>query len=99
MVKVGLNIKNGSKVFKPKAGDVVIFDGEDWYITTKDDIFREYQEKMDAELAKVEAKLAEVTEKLRTELEKNEQFKREVSSQIIEISENVKKFIKLQGDK
>ena len=92
MVKVGLNIKNGSKVFKPKAGDVIIFDGKDWYVTTKDDIFREYQEKVDA-------KLTEVTEQLETERKENEEFKANISSQIVEISENVKKFIKLQGEK
>ena len=87
MVKVGLNIKNGSKIFKPKAGDVVIFDGKDWYVTTKEDIFREYEEKVDSKLAQVDEELKEM-----------EEFKQEISSQMVEMSETIKKFIKLQGD-
>ena len=88
MFKVGLEIKNGSKALKPKKGDVIIFDGKEWYVTTKDDIFREYQEKMDEKLAEIERELVELR-----------QFKREVSEQIIEMSEIVKGFVKLQGDK
>lgn len=88
MVKVGLNVKNGSKIFKPTAGDVVIYDGKDWYVTTKDDLFREYQ-------AKVNAVLLETTEKL----DKIEAFKQEISSQMLEMSEIIKKFVVLQGEK
>lgn len=88
MVKVGLSIKNGSKVFKPKAGDVIIFDGKDWYITTKDDIFKEYQDKVNAKLREVDIKLQET-----------ENFKTEISEQMVELGETIRKFINLQGDK
>jgi len=88
MVKVGLNIKNGSKVFKPKPGDVIIFDGKDWYITTKDDIFKEYQDKVNAKLREVDIKLQET-----------ENFKTEISEQMVELGETIRKFINLQGDK
>ena len=88
MVKVGLNIKNGSKAFKPKAGDVIIFDGKDWYVTTKEDIFKEYQDKVDAKLQEVDNELKEIRD-----------FKVGISQQMIELGETVKKFVNLQGDK
>ena len=87
MLKVCLEIKNGSKVLKPKSGDVIIFDGKEWYVTTKEDIFAEYQAKVNAKIQEVEAELSELR-----------QFKSEVSSQMIEMSETIKKFINYQGE-
>ena len=87
MLKVGLEIKNGSKIFKPKKGDVVIYNGKEWYVTTKEDIFKEYQDKVDAQLKEVEDAVKEL-----------ETFKAEVSSQLIEMSEIIKQFVKLQGE-
>lgn len=88
MVKVGLNIKNGSKVMKSKEGDVIIFDGKDWYVTTKDAIFKEYQEKVDAKLEQVQEKLVDM-----------ENYKKDISQQMKTMSEAIKKFVNLQGDK
>ena len=87
MVKVGLTIKNGSKVFKPKKGDMIVFDGKDWYVTTKEDIFAEYQEKVDAQLQEVQRELQELR-----------QYKGEVASQMSEMGTLVKNFIKSQGE-
>ena len=87
MVKIGLNVKNGSKIMKPKQGDVIIYDGKDWYVTTKDDIFREYQ-------SKVDDKLKEINEKLSL----MEEYKREISSQMTTMSDAIKNFIQLQGE-
>jgi len=87
MVKVGLTIKNGSKVFKPKKGDMIIFDGKDWYVTTKDDIFAEYQEKVNAKLQEVQRELQELR-----------QYKGEVASQIAKMGTLIKDFIKSQGE-
>lgn len=87
MVKICLEVKNGSKIFKPKKGDVVIYDGKDWYVTTKEDIFKEYQEKVDAKLNQVEQKLIEIR-----------QFKGEISGQMAELGSLVRDFIKSQGE-
>lgn len=87
MVKVGLTIKNGSKVFKPKKGDVIIFDGKDWYVTTKDDIFAEYQEKVNAGLQEVQRELQELR-----------RYKGEVASQMAEMGTLIRDFIKSQGE-
>lgn len=83
MVTIALNIKNGSKAFKPKPGDVIIFDGKDWYITKKEDIFREYDEKM----LKMEQKV-----------EKMEEFKAEVNEKIDKMSDIMQKFVILQNE-
>lgn len=91
-MKLVIDVKTNKKMLAPSKDNVILYDGKQWYITTKDDIFKEYQEKVDA-------KLTEVTNQLEKERKENEEFKANVSSQIVEISENVKKFIKLQGDK
>lgn len=88
MVKVGLNIKNGSKIMKPKEGDVIVFDGKDWYVTTKDDIYKEYQTKVDKKIEQVDSKLLEM-----------ENYKKDISQQMKTMSEAIKKFVNLQGDK
>ena len=86
MVKVGLNIKNGSKVFKPKQGDVIIFDGKDWYVTTKEDLFREYDQKFTQKL-----------EELNEKVEEMQEFKEEISDKMIEMAGIIKDFINFQG--
>ena len=90
MVTIGLKIKNASRAMKPKKGDVIIFDGKEWYITTKEDIFKEYEEKVDKKLAEVSQKLIEIAK-----------FKQEVSENMVTMSETIKDFVKFQseGDK
>lgn len=87
-MKIALNIKNMKKAIRPANDDVIIFDGKDWYITTKETLFKEYQDKVDAKIAEVNAKIAEM-----------EAYKGEVSSQITEMAEVIKKFVKMEGDK
>jgi len=86
-MKVALNIKNMKKAIRPANDDVIIFDGKDWYITTKETLFKEYQDKVDAKIAEVNAKVAEM-----------EAFKRETSSQIAELAKVIKQFVQMEGD-
>ena len=86
-MKIGLEIKNGSKVFKPKKDDVIIFDGKDWYVTTKNDIFEEYQNKVDAKLQAVQEALESIAE-----------YKAQVSAQMVELSTIIRNFIRTQGE-
>ena len=88
-MKVILDIKNVTKIFDPEDGDVIISDGEKWYVTTKADLFREYEQKMDAKIAEINKLLKQMGE-----------FKKDVSQQIVSMGEVVKKFVVLQeGDK
>ena len=72
MVKIGFEIKNGSKAFKPKKGDVIIFDGKSWYITTKEDLLEDSYR---------------LIEECKAELENMKEFKKEVASEIKTLSD------------
>lgn len=86
-MKVALEIKNGNRLLKPRKDDIIIFDGKSWYITSKSDIFAEYETKMNEKIAEIEQTNQET-----------EQFKREISSQMVTMSEIIEKFVKMQGD-
>ena len=82
-VKVGLEIKNGSKVFKPKAGDTIIFDGKEWYVTRKEDLLSEafaFMDQLKAELALLK--------------EENANFKVEIAEQMLKFSKIIEKIYK-----
>ena len=86
-MKVALDVKSNSRLLKPKQDDIIIFDGKSWYITTKAAIFQEYEEKMDAKIAELEQLVQEM-----------EQFRREISAQMVTMSEIIERFVKLQGE-
>lgn len=86
-MKFAVDVKNMKKAISPSKGDVIMYDGKNWYITTKEDLFKEYQDKIDARIAEADRKLAEV-----------DTFKAQISSQLIEMSEIIKKFVNSQGE-
>ena len=75
-MKIALTVKNSSRVIKPMENDVIIYDGEIWYVTTK--------EKLLEESNKLLAKCKEELENM-----KNEQaaFKRQVAEQLLQMSQ------------
>ena len=87
MIKVALNIKNGSKVFKPTEGSLILYDGKDWYVTTKEDLFKEYDEHFADKIAECNQKIEEITV-----------LKQELAAQMVEYSEMIKTIV-LQGEK
>ena len=83
-MKMVLDVKNPSLLKEPKKDQIIIFDGNKWYVTTKQDLFKEYEDKVDAKL--------EALEKITNELvEANNQFKDSVSRDIIKITDVVEK--------
>lgn len=86
-MKVALDIKNMSKLKKPTANDVIIFDGNEWYITTKEDV-----------LSDAISLLEECKKTLVSLKEDNESFKKQTSRDIHELSETVKQLLQFKGD-
>lgn len=63
-MKIALEIKNMKKAIKPSKDSIIIHDGKDWYITTKQDLFREYDDKFQTKLDECDEKIAEMNEAL-----------------------------------
>jgi hypothetical protein len=78
-MKVFLDVKNMSKVIKPSTENVMLFDGKQWYVTTKQELFKEYDEK-----------LVEFDQMI----QENKEFKKSVASQLLEMSELIKTLYK-----
>lgn len=74
-MKLILNVKNSTKAVKPSSDNVILYDGKDWYVTTKQELFKEYNSKL-KEFEKV--------------IEENKEFKKEVAAQIVEMSNLIK---------
>ena len=86
-MKVVLSVKNTSKIMKPSENSVILYDGEQWYVTTKEKLFKEWTDL-----------LAQSTQKLQDLEEQNTQFKREVGSQLREMTELIHTLFEAKGE-
>ena len=86
-MKVVLSVKNTSKIIKPTENDVILYDGEQWYVTTKQKLFKEWTDL----LAQTKAKLAELEQQ-------NSDFKREVGIQLSQMTELIQRLFETQGE-
>jgi len=75
-MKLILDIKNASKALNPQKNCVILYNGVDWYVTTKDDILKEDKALFD---------------ECQKELNEMKQLKKEVASQLLDMSELIKK--------
>ena len=86
-MRVALDIKNLSKLKEPSINDVIIYDGKQWYVTTKDDILKEANDL-----------LLECKEELAKTKRENQEFKQQTSKDILELTDTVKKLLELKGE-
>lgn len=75
-MQVVMDIKNMSKITKPSVNNVILYDGKTWYVTTKQELFKEYDLKL---------------KKFEEMIEENKKFKKEIASQLMEMSDFIKK--------
>lgn len=78
-MKLILDIKNNKKAIRPSKDNVILYDGKEWYITTKQDLFKEYEEYFKKKIAECEGKIQEL-----------DAFKGEIAQQILDLQEIVK---------
>lgn len=81
-MEIAFTVKNTSRALRPNKDDVLIYDGKMWYVTTKQDLFSEYDKKL--------AKLIQEKEQL---IEENDNFKKEVARQMLEYGQLIREFI------
>ena len=89
-MKLVLDVKNASALKQPREGQLIIYDGEKWYVTTRQELFKEYETKLDS---KLEA-MSNLLDELKNE---NQEFKNSVSKDIIKISDIVETMYISQG--
>ena len=81
-MKLILDIKNGKKAIKPTKDDIILYNGKEWYIVTKQELFKEYNERFEEAIAECEAKEQEM-----------DAFKVEIAQQILDLQEIVKAIV------
>lgn len=87
-MKVALEIRNLSKLKNPIKNDVIIFDGKEWYITTKEEILKEANDL-----------LLECKRELASVKRENKEFKQQTSKDILELTDTVRALLELKGEK
>ena len=93
-MKLCLEIKNPQKVIKPSKNNVIMYDGKEWYVTTKEELFKELEGRLDNKEKELENKIAECNAKI---AEMNE-IKKTTAEQILKISKVVREFIAKEGE-
>ena len=88
-MKLTLDIKNFKRIIKPTKDDVILFDGKEWYVTTKNDLFEELSRKFDEREMEVENKLNEI----KNVIAEFKQIKVENAKQISTMSKTIKDLI------
>lgn len=86
-MEIAFTVKNTSKALRPTKDDVLIYDGKMWYVTTKQDLFREYDQKL--------AELTEEKEQMRIELN---DFKADIARQMLEYGQLIREVITNKGE-
>lgn len=88
-MKIGLEIKNPKRAIKPHNGDVILYDGKQWYVTTKEELFYELESKLKNKEKELDNKIAECDKKIN---EMNE-LKKKNAEQILNIAAIVQKLV------
>ena len=66
-MEIAFTVKNTARGLKPEKNDVLIYDGKLWYVTTKQALFREYDQHFAEKIEECNAKIREMNE-LKAEL-------------------------------
>ena len=86
-MQVVLTVKNSHKVMNPTKDDIILYDGKIWYVTTKEEILKEWKkllQKADEKIETLEVK----NEELRQD---NQNFRKEVAKQLKDMSDLIEK--------
>ena len=79
-MKIALTVKNSSRALKPMEDDVIIYDGNIWYVTTKEKLLEE-----------ANSVLKQCKDTLEALKQENSELKQSVASQLLQMSELIEK--------
>ena len=86
-MNVVLNIKNTSKIIKPTKNSVILCDGKDWYVTTKEELLKECSDLL---------KKCKIT--LEEQKQENTEFKKDVGKQLKQMTDLIQQLFETKGE-
>lgn len=86
-MKLVLETTTNKRIIRPSKDNIVLYDGKTWYVTTKQDLFKEYDERYATKIAECNDKIEEMNA-----------LKVEMAGQMLELQEMVKAIV-LKEDK
>jgi len=78
-MRIAIDVKTNKKAIRPSTDNIIMYDGKDWYVTTKQDLFKEYDTRFDKKLQQCDEKIQEV-----------DRYMVQLAEQMLELNELVK---------
>lgn len=97
-MKIMLEVQNTKKGIKPSKDNIIIYDGDSWYVTTKADLFKEYDERFSTKLDEYDEKFTKKIEECDKKIEEMNAYKKEIAKQLLDIEEIIQKLIIAKGE-
>lgn len=97
-MEIAFTVKNMPRALKPQKDDVLIYDGQLWYITTKTELFREYDEHFNEKLNECNQKLLELQQEKEQLLADLNEFKAVIARQMLEYGQLIREVVLREGD-
>ena len=89
MAKISLDVRNVKKIIRPTRNDVILYDGKEWYVTTKEDLFKDFNDRIEEREEEFEKRM----KKLNDALKEFEQIKVDNAKQIAAMSKTLRELI------
>lgn len=97
-MKVALDIKNMQKLKTPSENDVIVYDGEKWYVTTKDDILKETNALLDEANGTLTAMRKENAEFMESMEKRHSEFVQQTNKEVAELAKLAKDLLSLNNE-
>ena len=97
-MQVAFTVKNTSKALKPTTDDVLIYDGKLWYVTTKKDLFKEYDTRFEEKLRECNNVIYEMAQEKERLVSEINELKAEMAIKMLEYGQIIRDFIQNKGE-
>ena len=86
-MKLALDVSTNRKMIKPSTNDVILYNGKTWYVTTKEELFKEYDNHFASKIEECNAKIQEMNE-----------LKAELARQMLEYGQLIRDVVLAKGE-
>lgn len=92
-MEIAFTVKNTSRAMKPAVDDVLLYDGKLWYITTKKELFKEYDIRFEEKIRECNTRIYEMQKEREQLIAELSKYKKELAEQMLEYGQLIKEVI------